>query len=358
MNDHDPNEDVLSIDPASVTGLDPGFGTVSITDDGQRLTVRVAPGATGTATLLVRRHRRHRRERPPVRTDLGHPHRRSDGGMPPRSGAGSRVPRRPGRRRRWRAAAPSRCRCCPAGSTPRAIRCCCCRVENPSGGGRSPRRRAATSSTSTATAANGGEELIELIADRHRADTAGQIVHEAAPRAGLAAAAARPCSRSRVVDTIDAGLTVDVAPHVTGTAGAISLESVRVLDDAAATATVVGGTTTFDFAARVARHVPRRTSRSPTARRRHRHRAHHDPARRRAAAARDSARRRLRPSAGGRHARRLRGGLEPDPARAAAQRRRRARGCRGHPLGRRASVRTTCASRARPPRVPRDASGP
>ena len=47
MNDHDPNEDVLSIDPASVTGLDPGFGTVSITDDGQRLAVRVAPGATG-----------------------------------------------------------------------------------------------------------------------------------------------------------------------------------------------------------------------------------------------------------------------------------------------------------------------
>ena len=47
MNDHDPNEDVLSIDPASVTGLDPGFGTVSITDDGQRLTVRVAAGASG-----------------------------------------------------------------------------------------------------------------------------------------------------------------------------------------------------------------------------------------------------------------------------------------------------------------------
>ena len=49
MNDHDPNEDVLSIDPASVTGLDPGFGTVSITDDGQRLTVEVAPDAAGSA---------------------------------------------------------------------------------------------------------------------------------------------------------------------------------------------------------------------------------------------------------------------------------------------------------------------
>ncbi len=51
MNDHDPNEDVLSVDPISVTGLDPGFGAVSITDDSQRLTVQVAPGAAGTATF-------------------------------------------------------------------------------------------------------------------------------------------------------------------------------------------------------------------------------------------------------------------------------------------------------------------
>ena len=43
LNDHDPNEDVLSIDPASVTGLDPGFGTVTITDSGGRLAVQVAP---------------------------------------------------------------------------------------------------------------------------------------------------------------------------------------------------------------------------------------------------------------------------------------------------------------------------
>ena len=51
MNDHDPNKDVLSIDPASVTGLDPGFGAASITDDGQRITVRVAPDAGGSTTL-------------------------------------------------------------------------------------------------------------------------------------------------------------------------------------------------------------------------------------------------------------------------------------------------------------------
>ena len=51
LNDHDPNEDVLAIDPASVTGLDPDFGTVGITDDGQRLTVQIEPGATGAASF-------------------------------------------------------------------------------------------------------------------------------------------------------------------------------------------------------------------------------------------------------------------------------------------------------------------
>ena len=54
LNDHDPNEDVLSIDPASVTGLDPGFGTVTITDSGGRLAVQVAPTASGSATLSYR----------------------------------------------------------------------------------------------------------------------------------------------------------------------------------------------------------------------------------------------------------------------------------------------------------------
>ena len=66
MNDHDPNKDVLSIDPQSVTGLDPGFGTASITDDGQRITVHMAPGATGIGDASVRRLGRHRRGRADV----------------------------------------------------------------------------------------------------------------------------------------------------------------------------------------------------------------------------------------------------------------------------------------------------
>ena len=104
MNDHDPNEDVLSIDPASVTGLDPEFGTVSITDDGQRLTVRSRrgrrarrPSRTPSPTARPRAASSPRRRRSPS------PFRRR---MPPRSGAGSRDASFRGRRRRWPAAAP------------------------------------------------------------------------------------------------------------------------------------------------------------------------------------------------------------------------------------------------------------
>src|SRR5690606_6423222 len=52
-----------------------------------------------------------------------------------------------------------------------------------------------------------------------------------------------------VIDSLDGAITVDVAPHVTGTAGTLSLESVRVLDDADAIATAARGSTEFDFSA-------------------------------------------------------------------------------------------------------------
>ena len=51
LNDHDANDDVLSVVPASVTGLDPAFGTVTVTDQNQALAVQVAPGARGSATF-------------------------------------------------------------------------------------------------------------------------------------------------------------------------------------------------------------------------------------------------------------------------------------------------------------------
>lgn len=51
LNDHDANEDALAVVLESVDGLSADFGTVSVAQDGQALTVAVSPDATGTATL-------------------------------------------------------------------------------------------------------------------------------------------------------------------------------------------------------------------------------------------------------------------------------------------------------------------
>ena len=51
LNDHDPNEDVLTIESASITGLDPSFGTVVVTNESQDLAVQVSPAAIGTVTF-------------------------------------------------------------------------------------------------------------------------------------------------------------------------------------------------------------------------------------------------------------------------------------------------------------------
>ncbi len=54
LNDHDPNEDVLSVQVDSLTGLDPAFGTLSVSGAEQTLVVDVAPDATGSATFRYR----------------------------------------------------------------------------------------------------------------------------------------------------------------------------------------------------------------------------------------------------------------------------------------------------------------
>ena len=51
LNDHDPNDDVLSIVPSAVTGLDPAFGSVRLADRDQRLVASISPGATGSTTF-------------------------------------------------------------------------------------------------------------------------------------------------------------------------------------------------------------------------------------------------------------------------------------------------------------------
>ena len=250
MNDHDPNEDVLSIDPTSVTGLDPGFGAISITDDAQRLTVTVAPGATGSATFSY------------AVTDGT-----AEGGL-------LSAPTSVTLTVSTGDAAPQWCGvdgCLVTWPTPEVARggtvtvpvlpgwvdpdgdpLLLLSVENSSGigtvaatpGGDVVYQHSESGNSEPGSAA---EELIEL--NVTVSDTAGQV----STKPLLVRVSAQPALSVQsfaVLDTIDAGLTVDVTPHVTGTAGEISLESVRVLDDAAATATVVGGSASFDFAAR------------------------------------------------------------------------------------------------------------
>ncbi len=245
MNDHDPNEDVLSIDPASVTGLDPGFGTVAITDDSQRLTVHVAPGATGSASFSY------------AVSDGT-----AEGGLlSPSTTVTLTVSSAD--------AAPEWCgveACLVPWPTPEVARggtvtvpvlpgwvdpdgdpLLLLAVQNTSGIGTVAATPGGDVVYQHSDTGGGGEELVEL--NVTVSDTAGQI----STKPLLVRVSAQPALTVQsfaVVDRIDAGLTVDVTPHVTGTAGQISLESVRVLDDAAASATVVGGSASFDFSAR------------------------------------------------------------------------------------------------------------
>ena len=245
MNDHDPNEDVLSIDPASVTGLDPGFGTVSITDDSQRLTVSVAPGASGSTTFSYAVTDGTAEDgllSPPTTVTLTV----SGGdGAPQWCGVeGCLVPwPTPEVARGGTVTVPV----LPGWVDPDGDPLLLLSVQNSSGVGSVAATPGGDVVYQHSDDGEGGEELIEL--DVTVSDTVGQV----STRPLLVRVSAQPALTVQsfaVVDTIDAGLTVDVAPHVTGTAGEISLESVRVLDDAAATATIVGGSASFDFAAR------------------------------------------------------------------------------------------------------------
>ncbi|MFS0866965.1 Ig-like domain-containing protein [Microbacterium sp. 179-B 1A2 NHS] len=54
LNDHDPNEDVLSIDVTSFDGVDPDVGSASLTGAEQQVAVAVSPDATGTTRFTYR----------------------------------------------------------------------------------------------------------------------------------------------------------------------------------------------------------------------------------------------------------------------------------------------------------------
>lgn len=247
MNDHDPNKDVLSIDPESVSGLDPGFGTATITDDGQRLTVRVADDASGTATVSY------------AVSDGT-----AEGGLksPPTTvvltvaaGADDSAPVWCGVERcllPWPTPEVARggtvtVPILPGWVDPEGDPLLLLGVENPSGIGSVAATPGGDVVYQHSDDGDSGEQLVELIVTI--ADTAGKtteksLVVRVSPQPKLAV------QSFAVIDTEGAGITIDVAPHVTGTTGTMSLDSVRVLDDASATATIVAGTTTFDFVPR------------------------------------------------------------------------------------------------------------
>ena len=104
------------------------------------------------------------------------------------------------------------------------------------------------------------------------------------------------CSPSRSSTRWMQASRVDIAPHVTGTTGTLSLDSVRVLDDAAASATIVGRHDHLRLLGGLARLIPGGLHGDRRDQRCHGNGAHHRAARGCAAAARNGARRRVRPS--------------------------------------------------------------
>jgi hypothetical protein len=51
LNDSDPNGDVITVQPDSISALDKDFGRIEVTTDFERISVRVAAGASGKATF-------------------------------------------------------------------------------------------------------------------------------------------------------------------------------------------------------------------------------------------------------------------------------------------------------------------
>ncbi|WP_292812841.1 Ig-like domain-containing protein [Microbacterium sp.] len=248
LNDHDPNEDVLSIDPESVTGLDPGFGVVTITDNGQRLAVRVDAAAQGSASFSYR-----------VTDGTAAPGLVSEPTTVTLSVVGDAENAAP----QWcgttgcLADRPS-AEVAPGGTVvvpvlqgwvdPDGDPLLLASVQNPSGIGTVAASPAGEVVYQHSDDGSGAAQQVELSVSV--ADTRGGITSmDVSVRIGQ-----QPALQAQsfaLIDTLsEGGFTVDVAPHVTGTAGLVSLTSVRVLDDAPATAVAAPGGTAFDITAR------------------------------------------------------------------------------------------------------------
>ncbi len=246
LNDHDPNEDVLAIESASVSGLDPAFGTLTTTDGRQRLAVRVAADAAGTATFTYT-----------VTDGTAVDGLVSDPATVTLTVVGEDVNAAPGWcavegcQQSWPRPEVAR------GGTltlpvlgdwvdPEGDAVVLLSATDDTGSGQVAATPEGTVVYQHNDTGEAGEQLVPLVL------TVGDARGEVTTKTLVVRVIddPRPTLQSfAVLDTAGARVSVDVAPHVTGTAGAISVTSARVLDDAAATATVVGGSTTFDFTA-------------------------------------------------------------------------------------------------------------
>ena len=245
LNDHDPNEDVLSIDPTSVTGLDPGFGVVRLTDNGQRLTVHVAPEASGTATLSYRVSDGTSAEglySEPVTVTL------------------TTVPEDENHEPQWCGTADCLVQwptpevavggtvtvpVLPGWVDPDGDPLLLLSVVNESGVGAVAATPAGNVVYQHADSGSGDAQLIELtvtVSDVRGATTTKPLMVRVSPTPVL------KVQSFRVVQAAG-GISVDVGAHVTGTAGRLALSAVRVLDDAAATAVTAADGISFDFEA-------------------------------------------------------------------------------------------------------------
>nr|WP_274635885.1 Ig-like domain-containing protein [Microbacterium bovistercoris] len=246
LNDHDPNEDVLSIDPSSVSGLDPGFGALSLTDNGQRLAVHVAADAAGTATFRYRVTDGTAADglySAPVTVTLTV--------SPDSANAAPKWCGVSGCLAAW----PSP-QVAPGGTVtipvlngwvdPDGDPLMLLSATDQSGAGAVGVTPAGDVVYQHSDASERDPQIAQLkvvIGDVRGATTSRTLTVRISPKPKLSA------ESFTLIETQGSGLTVDVGDHVSGTQGRLSLTSVRVLDEAAAEAVAGSGGTTFDFSA-------------------------------------------------------------------------------------------------------------
>lgn len=246
LNDHDPNDDVLSVEPASITALDPAFGVVSVTDNGGRLVVDVQPNASGSATFTYQ-----------VTDGTGSPGLFSNdtsvtltivaedqNSAPVWCGTNECLAQ-------WPAPEVS------AGgtvSTPVLTG-----WVDPEGDPVVLLSASVEAGTGSVAATPAGDVVFQhpdpsqdeaantpvtvTVSDTRGAETTRSLLVRAS---GSPAVTAQSFT---VIDTQARGLTVDVSPHVSGTTGRLTLSSVRVLDDAPAEVVADAARPQFDFTA-------------------------------------------------------------------------------------------------------------